>query len=49
MYKVGSPLYMPPETIKNSVYSLKTDSYALGVLFFYITTKDFPYPGNNNK
>jgi serine/threonine protein kinase len=33
-FKVGSPLYMPPETLSNSLYSLKTDSFALGVSLF---------------
>jgi serine/threonine protein kinase len=49
MFKVGSPLYMPPETLKNSLYSLKTDSFALGILFFYIITRRYPWAGKDNK
>lgn len=40
---------MPPETLINSIYSLKTDSFALGVLFFYIVVKKYPWPGSNRK
>jgi serine/threonine protein kinase len=48
MFKVGSPLYMPPETLKESLYSLKNDSFALGVLLFYLLTRQYPWPGTNN-
>lgn len=48
-FKVGSPLYMPPETLSNSLYSLKTDSFALGVSLFYMLTKRFPWVGSNDK
>lgn len=40
---------MPPETLSNSIYSLKTDSFALGVTVFYMVTKKFPWVGSNNK
>lgn len=39
MYTIGSPLYMPPETLEKNIYSLKTDSFALGILFFHLVTK----------
>ena len=31
---VGTPLYMPPETLKKSYYSCKTDIFALGVILY---------------
>jgi hypothetical protein len=40
---------MPPETLSRNIYSLKTDSFAFGVLFFHIITKQFPWPANNRK
>lgn len=39
IYSVGSPLYMSPETLSRKIYSLKTDSFALGILLFYLITK----------
>lgn len=33
-YNVGSPLYMAPESLKKNEYTLKTDIWALGVIFF---------------
>lgn len=49
MYMIGSPLYMPPETLEKSIYSLKTDSFAFGILFYHLVTKQFPWSGNNKK
>lgn len=42
-YIIGSPLYMPLETLESNVYSSKSDSFALGVLIHYILTKQFPW------
>lgn len=36
---------MPIESISEYVYSTKSDSFALGVLLYYITSKKFPWRG----
>ncbi len=46
-YKVGSPLYMPLETLERNMYSIKSDSYSLGVIIYYLITKTFPYHGKD--
>lgn len=33
-YNVGSPLYMAPESLKRNQYTLQTDIWALGVIFY---------------
>lgn len=38
-FRIGSPLYMPLETLRHNIYSIKTDSFALGVLLFNLFTK----------
>lgn len=40
---------MPPETLEKNIYSLKTDSFAFGILFYHLVTKQFPWSGNNRK
>ena len=47
LYMVGSPLYMPPETLEKKIYSLKTDYFAFGILLFHLVTKQFPWSGQN--
>ena len=39
----GSPLYMAPEIIKNRKYTLKSDIWSLGVVFFELISKVHPY------
>jgi serine/threonine protein kinase len=31
---VGTPIYMPPEALKNSLYSHKSDFFSLGVIMY---------------
>lgn len=46
-YKVGSPLYMPIETLERNMYSIKSDSYSLGVMIYYLISRKFPYHGKD--
>ena len=48
-YNVGSPLYMAPESLKKNQYTLKTDIWALGVIFFEILTGETPWKAKNEK
>jgi serine/threonine protein kinase len=36
---------MPPESLSNHVYSSKSDSFALGVMLYYLASKKFPWRG----
>lgn len=38
---------MPPESIRDHIYSSKSDSFALGVLLYYISSKKFPWKGKS--
>lgn len=33
-YNVGSPVYMPPETLKHNIYSVSCDIWAIGIVFY---------------
>lgn len=48
-YNVGSPLYMAPESLKKNEYTLKTDIWALGVIFFEMLTGETPWKAKNEK
>lgn len=48
-YNVGSPLYMAPESLKKNEYTLKTDVWALGVIFFEMLTGQTPWKAKNEK
>jgi serine/threonine protein kinase len=48
-YNVGSPLYMAPESLKRNEYSLKTDIWALGVIFFEMLMGETPWKAKNEK
>jgi serine/threonine protein kinase len=47
-YRVGSPIFMPLETLERNLYSAKTDSFALGVLIYNLITREFPWSGSSN-
>jgi len=32
--KVGTPLYMAPESLKKSYYSYKSDFFSIGIVFY---------------
>ncbi|EMD48362.1 protein kinase domain containing protein [Entamoeba histolytica KU27] len=40
---VGTPLYEAPEIRKNQPYTAKADLYSLGVILYYMATKEFPF------
>lgn len=40
---VGSSFCAAPEIIKEKEYSLKSEVYSLGIVFFYILTGRYPY------
>ena len=48
-YNVGSPLYMAPESLKRNEYTLKTDIWALGVIFFEMLMGETPWKAKNEK
>jgi TolB-like protein/Tfp pilus assembly protein PilF len=40
---VGTPIYMAPELFSGKPASVRTDIYAMGILFYFMTTGSFPY------
>ena len=44
---VGSPYYVAPEVI-NQDYTEKCDIWSVGVIFYLLITKDFPFSGESN-
>ena len=47
-YKIGSPLFMPLESLEKSTYSSKNDSFALGVSIYYLIARKYPWLGNDS-
>lgn len=41
--RVGTPIYFAPEVIQNQLYSFGVDIWALGCVFYYLTTLEHPY------
>ena len=46
---LGTPLYMPPESLFYSKYSAKTDIFSLGVIFYEMLTGTTPWPSRTKK
>jgi len=48
-YNVGSPVYMPPEALKNNNYSVSCDIWALGVIFYQMVKGVVPWRAMSEK
>jgi serine/threonine protein kinase len=46
-YNVGSPLYMAPESLRKNEYTLKTDIWGLGIIYYEMLTGDTPWKAKN--
>jgi serine/threonine-protein kinase ULK/ATG1 len=44
-YSIGSPLYMSPEAYRNRQYSIKSDIWSCGILFYEMLLGSQPFPG----
>lgn len=42
-YQFGTSQYMAPESFDLNIHSKKTDIWELGIILYYLITKDFPY------
>ncbi len=40
---VGTPIYMPPQSLENSLYSHKSDFFALGVIMYEMIYGKVPW------
>lgn len=45
--RVGTPLYLAPELIRNKPYNKKIDIWALGCVLYFVCQKQPPFSGNN--
>lgn len=45
--RVGTPLYLAPELIRNRPYDSKVDIWALGCVLYYICQGEPPFSGSN--
>ena len=48
-YNVGSPLYMPPESLRRNEYSYESDIWALGVICFEMIYSRTPWSAKTEK
>jgi serine/threonine protein kinase len=48
-YNVGSPVYMPPEALKENIYSVSCDVWAIGVIFFQLLKGAVPWRAISEK
>lgn len=42
-YNVGSPVYMPPEALKDNVYTVSCDTWAIGVILYQMLKGSVPW------
>ena len=45
--RVGTPLYLAPEMVKQLPYDYKIDIWALGVVAYHLTNLQAPFRGDN--
>ncbi len=45
--RIGTPLYLSPDIIKNEAYDHRTDIWSLGVVVYHMATLDFPFLDSN--
>lgn len=45
--RVGTPLYLAPELVKNKSYDFKVDIWALGIIMYYLTCLIPPFSGDS--
>ena len=48
-YNVGSPVYMPPEALKDNQYSVSCDVWAIGVIFYQLIRGIVPWRALSEK
>lgn len=48
-YNVGSPVYMPPQALKENIYSVSCDVWALGIIFFQLLKGNVPWRAISEK
>ena len=41
--RVGTPIYFAPEIIQHHLYSYPVDIWALGCVFYYLTSLEHPF------
>ena len=49
MTQCGTPLYMPPEIIKNEEYDTKVDIWSVGCLVFEMMSGKMPFSGTSKE
>eukprot|EP00919_Chromeraceae_sp_WS-2016_P057332 GHVR01135892.1.p1 GENE.GHVR01135892.1~~GHVR01135892.1.p1 ORF type:complete len:104 (+),score=2.59 GHVR01135892.1:1691-2002(+) len=47
-YNVGSPYYMPPESLKFNRYSYKSDVWSMGIIAFELAYGKLPWKDKND-
>src|SRR6185295_9177007 len=43
----GTPVYMAPEVMFGQAATIESDVYAIGVMLFYLLSKQYPVEGGN--
>jgi serine/threonine protein kinase len=43
---LGTIFYMSPEVYEGKIHSFETDVWALGIILYFMITKEYPFEGN---